>query len=128
MPELRCCLHLGITKVGPNMKDLEHSNYEHAFTIIRVITVAIYATMGATELQRAGKVKNSRPSYLHTAFFFFDFFEKRNSESARRKNRDKSFPAEIRGNAADFSRNLWKNHNFWQFPAWPGLPRLGFLS
>ena len=40
-----CCLHLGITKVGPNMKDLEHSNYEHAFTIIRVITVAIYATI-----------------------------------------------------------------------------------
>ena len=40
-----CCVHLGITKVGPNMKDLEHSNYEHAFTIIRVITVAIYATI-----------------------------------------------------------------------------------
>ena len=40
-----CCLHLGVTKVGPQMKDLEKNNYEHAFTIIRVITVAIYATI-----------------------------------------------------------------------------------
>jgi hypothetical protein len=40
-----CCLHLGIEKVHPAMKDLEKSNYDHAFNIIRVITVAVYATV-----------------------------------------------------------------------------------
>ena len=43
-----CCLvavtvsHLGKEKVTPKMKDLEHSNFVHAFTHLRVLTVGIF--------------------------------------------------------------------------------------
>lgn len=39
----RCCKELGIKKVSPTMMNLENSNFIHAFTVLRVISVAIYA-------------------------------------------------------------------------------------